>query len=146
MCRFDFVLFAGCCAASLLLEATILQCRRFGRRRVQRNVGVQLQALRGRIVVAGHVERVVVIVHRRPSRRIGAEFLHILGERLHTALVRDGLDVVLVGVRRLEKASLQVRGNTRDIRIRCAVDWMRVYFRKLHIPYYVLRVQWNPMF
>lgn len=85
-----------------LAIAGIRQCFR-----QRRNVCLQAELLGGRIVVAGRVEGVVVVVDGAVLGRIGAELEDVLVERLHLAFVRNRLDVVLVGVRRLEEATLK---------------------------------------
>lgn len=70
------------------------------------NVRLQLQLLGGRIVVAGHIECVVVVVDRTVLAGIRAKLEHILVEWFHLAFMRYRLDVVFVRVWRLEKAAL----------------------------------------
>lgn len=72
----------------------------------------------GRIVVPGQVVRVVVVVDGTVLARVGPELGRVLLEREHLALVRNGLHVVFVLVRRLEQGTLKRRKTQSKIRFR----------------------------
>lgn len=69
--------------------------------------GLHPDGVRGGVVVAGQVVDVVVVVDGGVALRVVPQPVRVLAQRQHLALVRDGLHVVLIDVRRLEQGSLE---------------------------------------